>query len=46
MTELQVRKELEKVEDAPRTPANGSGLQTSGADSIGSRVKQRKGGKQ
>jgi len=41
-----LEKELEKVEDAPRTPANGSGLQASGADSIGSRVKQRKGGKQ
>jgi len=40
-----LEKELEKVEDAPRTPANGSGLQASGADSIGSRVKQRKGGK-
>ncbi|CAN9132537.1 unnamed protein product [Alternaria alternata] len=41
-----LEKELEKVQDAPRTPANGSGLQASGADSIGSRVKQRKGGKQ
>ena len=43
-----LEKELEKVEDAPTTPVtvNGSGVQTSGADSIGSRVKQRKGGKQ
>jgi acyl-CoA-dependent ceramide synthase len=37
---------METIEDVPSTPMNGSGLQTNGADSIGSRVKQRKGGKQ
>ncbi len=37
---------METIEDVPSTPMNGSGVQTNGADSIGSRVKQRKGGKQ
>jgi acyl-CoA-dependent ceramide synthase len=36
----------ETIKDVPSTPMNGSGVQTNGADSIGSRVKQRKGGKQ
>jgi acyl-CoA-dependent ceramide synthase len=38
--------ELEGVEDAPATPVNASGKQARGAESIESRVKQRKGGKQ
>jgi acyl-CoA-dependent ceramide synthase len=44
--DVEVEKELDKIEDAPSTPANGMEAKTSGADSVGSRVKQRKGGKQ
>jgi acyl-CoA-dependent ceramide synthase len=44
--EVEVEKEMGKIEDAPSTPANGMEAKTSGADSVGSRVKQRKGGKQ
>jgi acyl-CoA-dependent ceramide synthase len=39
--------EMDRIEDAPSTPAiNGSGFQPTEQGSIGSRVKQRKGGNQ
>jgi len=43
--DLEVEKDLERIEEAPSTPANGVPGMSSGSDSIGSRVKQRKGGK-
>jgi len=43
--DVEVEKDMDRIEEAPSTPANGAGSQASGADSIGSRVKQRKGGK-
>ena len=43
--DVEVEKDMDRIEEAPSTPASGAGLQASGSDSIGSRVKQRKGGK-
>jgi len=42
---VEVEKDMDRIEEAPSTPASSAGLQASGSDSIGSRVKQRKGGK-